>query len=228
MAVFCGIDGCRGGWIAVFVPASGPAGAWAELHSRWRDIPLSGVTMAAVDMPVGLPDSGPRGCDFQARDILGGARSRVFPHLRRPLLGFIGDYRAANAWAKADGKGISKQAFFILPKIAEIDAWMSPRRQAGVKEAHPELAFAQLGGGKALPSKATEAGLRRRKRLLHRAGFAGLAGLWRSVAGRGVKPDDLLDACVLTLTARRIHAGEAVRLDSGGKDLRGLKMEIWY
>lgn len=226
-AAFCGIDGCRGGWTAVFLPKSGPAWAFAAVYPRWDAIPLRGVDMAAVDMPIGLPDTGRRGCDQQARDLLGKARSRVFLHLRRPLLGFVDDYRAANAWAKKNGKGLSVQAFNILPKIREIDEWISPRRQAALREAHPELAFARLNGGEALPSKATPEGLRQRKRLLRAAGFVGLDDMLRAVRGRGAKPDDLLDACVLTLTARRIAGGKAVCLDSGARDRRGLKMEIW-
>lgn len=227
-AVFCGIDGCRGGWVAVFLPKSGPAGAWAAVYPRWNDIPFAGLAMAAVDMPIGLPDTGPRHCDQAARELLGKARSRVFLHLRRPLVGFVDDYKAANAWAKADGKGLSVQAFNILPKILEIDGWIAPKRQAHIKEAHPELAFARLNGGAALPSKATPLGLRARKRLLREAGFLGLADMLRALKGRGAKSDDLYDACVLTLTARRILKGKAVCLDSGTKDGRGLRMEIWY
>ncbi len=189
---------------------------------------MKGLAVAAVDMPIGLPATGPRHCDQEARDLLGAARSRVFLHLRRPLLGFAHDYQAANQWAKKDGKGLSVQAFHILPKIREIDEWIAPRRQARLKEAHPELAFARLNGGDPLPSKATPLGLRARKRLLRDAGFVGLDGMLREVKGGGAKPDDLLDACALTLTARRIAAGKAICLDSGARDRRGLKMEIWY
>jgi predicted RNase H-like nuclease len=227
-AVFCGIDGSRGGWTAVFLPRARHADAWAAVYPCWNAIPLTGVAMAAVDMPIGLPATGRRGCDQQARDLLGKARSRVFLHLRRPLLGFVDDYKAANAWAKKDGKGLSVQAFHILPKIREIDAWIAPKDQARLKEAHPELAFARLNGGEALPSKATPKGLRLRKRLLRAAGFVGLDDMLRAVQGRGAKADDLLDACVLTLTARRVAGGNAACLDSGARDERGLKMEIWY
>ena len=227
-AVFCGIDGCRGGWVAVFLPKSGPAGAWAEIHSGWESLQFDGLAAAAVDMPIGLPDTGLRGCDMQARELLGAARSRVFPHLRRPLLGLVGDYRGANAWAKRDGKGISKQAFNILPKIKQIDDRIAPDDQARIKEAHPELAFARLNGGEPLTSKATDRGLRARARLLRAAGFAGVEAMWRVVKGRGVKRDDLYDACVLALTAQRIARGKAVCLGSGKRDARGLKMEIWY
>jgi len=251
-AVFCGIDGCRGGWVAVFLPKSGPAHAWVQVHSRWAGLPIGEVAVAAVDMPIGLPATGSRGCDMLARDLLGAARSRVFPHLRRPLLRFIGDWRAASEWAKRDGKGISKQAFNILPKIAEIDDWIAPADQARVREAHPELAFARLNRGVALPSKATQAGLRVRRHLLRAAGFTGLDALWRAVKAQGkvhgkargktqgkaegkaegrpggVRPDDLYDACVLAITARRIARGRGACLDSGSRDPRGLKMEIWW
>lgn len=205
-----------------------PSRAVAGVYPSWNALPLADAAVAAVDMPIGLPDSGARVCDRKARDLLGAARSRVFPHLRRPLLRHLGDYRAANAWAKSDGKGISKQAFNILPKIKQVDDCVVPRDQARIKEAHPELAFARLNGGKPLPSKATPKGLRARKRLLRAAGFTGLDGLWRRVAGKGAKPDDLYDACVLTLTARRIAEGRGICLDSAGRDRRGLKMEIWY
>lgn len=238
--VFCGIDGSRGGWVAVFLPPAGPSRAWAGVYARWSDIPLDGIEMAAVDMPIGLPVTGSRGCDMQARGLLGAARSRVFPHLRRPLLRFIGDWRAASEWAKRDGKGISKQAFNILPKIAEVDRWIAPRRQARVREAHPELAFARLNRGVPLPSKATADGIMARRRLLRIAGFTGLGAVWRAVKAQGTaegkaeerpggaKPDDLYDACVLALTARRIAQGRGACLDSGSRDPRGLKMEIWY
>ena len=212
----------------VLLPGGKPSRAIAQVYPRWDALPLADVALAAVDMPIGLPDTGARVCDAKARALLGAARSRVFPHLRRSLLGFLDDYPAANAWAKRDGKGLSKQAFFILPKIAEIDANIASKDQQRIKEAHPELAFARLNGGKPLVSKATAEGLRARERLLRAAGFTGLDGLWRGVAGKGAKPDDLYDACVLTLTALRIARGKAVCLDSFARDSRGLKMEIWY
>jgi predicted RNase H-like nuclease len=236
-----GIDGCRAGWIVVHGSArAGPVEA--AIAPDWCTVMDRRFAMAAVDMPIGLPDAGARHCDRAARDLLGWPRMlSVFLHLRRPLLDFA-DYPAANEWARADGKGLSKQAWFLLPKIAEIDRWITPRRQARLREAHPELIFRALNGGTALAeSKKTRAGHRQRRALLERAGFADI-GSWLErltpAFRRGhAAPDDLLDAYACCWTARRLAAGRAVHVtghvashDDGQvwRDSRGLLMEICY
>ena len=53
------------------------------------------------------------------------------------------------------GKGISKQAFAIAPKIAEVDEVMRDRvggAGPAVREVHPELLFWALNGRKAMES----------------------------------------------------------------------------
>ena len=60
MTVVAGIDGCRGGWLMVRRdPASGRMDF--VIFEHWADLP--DAEMIAVDMPIGLPDSGERGCD---------------------------------------------------------------------------------------------------------------------------------------------------------------------
>ena len=44
------------------------------------------------------------------------------------------------------GKAFSKQAFGILPKIRELDRFMTSPLQEWVREAHPEVVFSVLGG----------------------------------------------------------------------------------
>jgi len=232
-----GIDGCRAGWIAVRRAATGGASE-AIIARSWSEAMARRFRMAAVDMPIGLPDSGPRLCDSEARRKLGWPRMlSVFLHLRRPLLTFD-TYAPANDWARADGKGLSKQAWFLLPKIAEIDAWITPGRQSRLREAHPELIFQALNGGKPLTDgKKTPTGHRRRRRLLERAGFADI-GTWLDrltpAFRRGeAAPDDLLDAYACCWTAGRLLDGTAVRLTGCGdrpsrRDGRGLVMEICY
>jgi len=184
--------------------------------------------MVAVDMPIGLPEGGRRGCDLPARALLPAARrSSVFLDLRRPLLAFT-DYKAANAWAKADGKGLSKQAWNILPRIADLDSWITPARQKHVRESHPELVFMRLGGGALLPPKRLPEGLAARRRVLLGHGLAGLDDLAAGLRRRDAAADDLYDAAALALTAARIAAGKGKRIGGDVRDARGLRMEIWY
>jgi predicted RNase H-like nuclease len=230
MTVVAGIDGCRGGWLMVRrTPESGRTDF--VIFERWADLPAA--DMIAVDMPIGLPDSGERGCDRLARRLLGKRRSSVFLGLRRPLLDFP-DYPSANEWAKSDGKGLSKQAWFLLDKIREIDGAITPEDQARIRETHPELAFLALKGGPLDHPKKTPAGQAERIELLEAAGFGPIQPRLDLLGPERAQPDDLLDACALALAAERMLAGEAKRLpadpprDAPPRDARGLAMEIWY
>lgn len=241
MTIVAGVDGCRGGWLMVW-RAIGPEGttsaAEVAVCQRWRDLPAADTV--AVDMPIGLPESGRRGCDMAARAHLGPRRSSVFLDLRRPLLGFA-DYASANAWAKADGAGLSKQAWNLLPKIRELDAAMTPEAQERVRETHPELVFARLNGGPMAEAKRTAGGVAARRALLESAGFDRLDDMLASLDRRLAAPDDLYDACALAWCAGRMAAGRAKRLpaeaeplldvprlDAPDLDARGLRMEIWF
>ncbi|MCC6467703.1 MAG: DUF429 domain-containing protein [Alphaproteobacteria bacterium] len=220
-----GVDGCRAGWLLVRL---GPGGAArVDIVDRFNGLPLRGLAMVAVDMPIGLPDTGARECDAMARALLQPERrSSVFLHLRRPLLGYS-DYPAANAWGKRDGKGISKQAWNILPRIAELDAWMTPARQRRVRESHPEVIFIGLNGGAPLPRKRTSEGLAVRRAVLLRHGLAGIDALAAGLPRRGgAALDDLYDAAALALAARRFAAGRGREL-GGQRDSRRLRMAIW-
>ena len=223
----CGIDGCPAGWVVVAFADDGTPDF--TIIERIDPVVISGAAMTYIDMPIGLPESGYRGCDRAARELLGSARSRVFLGLRRPLLDRRGDYPAANAWAKADGKGLAKQAFFILPKIAEIDAIMTPARQRRFRESHPELVFRRLNGGTALVSKHTPEGLKARRDILVRHGFDELDAWLKTLQRKRAQADDLFDACVLALAANKATQGTARRVKSPAvRDARGLRMNIWF
>jgi len=200
------------------------------LFSAWSELPLSRLAAVAVDMPIGLAEEGRRSCDRLARaELPVGRKSSVFATPARPMLA-LPDYAAANAWGKRRlGRGLAKQAWYLIPKLKELDRALAPEDQARVFEAHPELAFRRLVGPASLPPKRRLEGRAARVALLQQAGFRdpeAWFGLWPR---RLVQPDDLLDAAVLWLTARRIALGRAQRLPAlPERDARGLDMAIWY
>ena len=187
--------------------------------------------LIAVDMPIGLIDSGRRPCDILARQRLGRHRaSSVFAPPRRPMLQFD-TYDEANNWGKAQGLGsgggLSKQAWNLIPKIRQIDEWIDPQKQRFVREAHPELAFQRLNKGETLAPKRSPLGQSTRIGLLDGAHIVAPSAL-PQIKSSVAKMDDILDAAVLAWTATSMADGTATCLTSSPKkDARGLHMEIW-
>ena len=166
---------------------------------------LAGV---GIDMPIGLPAvPGPRACDVAARRVLGGRRSTVFPAPARCFLG--------RPWEEV--RGLSKQAFHLLPKIAEVDALVDPSVQDRVFEVHPELAFARLTGAVLVDPKRTAAG---------RAARVAALGLPSVPRLRGAAVDDVLDALAVWHSTVAIVNGQANAVGDGARDERGLEMVI--
>lgn len=235
-----GADGCPAGWLAVSVPRGSPDRAEAHIvPADW----LRGLSSAvAVDIPVGLmdqPEDGPRPADAAARrflarhnvDRVAGVGSRVFPsptraHLR--ILAAGGSYADLLGHFRK-GQHISKQCYMICPKVIEIDALCRAAPDGPIRESHPEIGFTRLAG-RTLPSKHRPEGLMARQALLSEAGF----DLNRLTAGlptgrRHWALDDLLDACVLALTAQRIARGTHAGLPNlTDRDSHGLRRVIHY
>ena len=203
------------------------AGTWRSVQARLTE---PGVAMIAVDMPIGLAESGQRACEPAARKLLpAGRKSSVFTPPRRYMRD-CRDWAEANARGKAtEGKGLSHQAWNIAHKIFEIDACLAPAEQGRVIEAHPELIFHRRNGGTPLPSKKTSEGREARLALLRANGLAA-SDHWFALFPRSqVARDDYLDAAACLMLARDRLAGRALRLpETPERDSRGLAMEIWY
>ena len=233
----CGVDGCKNGWIAVTVSATGDLRPEVAVSPRFSAL-IDGLAVIAVDMPIGLPErAGPggRGPETLARARLGERQSSVFSVPSRAAVA-CEDYREACRVALLTSdppRKVSKQAFFLFPKIREIDDLLraSPDLAARVFEVHPELAFWRLNGEQpaALPKKLKssphEPGLQLRREILVRYGYPE-AFLARPPKGAGA--DDLIDAAVNALMARRILTGEATPFpDPPLRDAHGLPLAIW-
>lgn len=228
-----GVDGCAGGWFVVLLDVRSGS-MHGRLSRTFAEILRSpeAPRVIAVDMPIGLLDHavpGGRLCDQEARRLLGRPRSSsVFSPPVRAALG-AEDYRSAHAvnTVSSDANvGLSKQAYGILPKIAEVDRALKPSVQTRVHEAHPELAFAEMNGGVPLSrGKREGSGQLERSELLRREGL----DVTHDLKGAdGAALDDVLDAVALSWSARRIADGRGQRVpDRPPKDSRGLRMEIW-
>jgi len=226
-----GVDGCRGGWIAV---------RWAEtvthhLCRSFAEVMAMEAHVIAVDMPIGFPQGSGRLAEREARSLLGERQSSVFAVPSRAAV-MCADYAqacSANLASSDPPKKVSKQIFHIFPKMREVDRLMTPELQARVFEVHPELAFWAMNGSKPLPlpkklkGRPHEPGLALRRALLVAAEFplAALPEARYRAADAGA--DDLLDACACAWSARRIADGHATRFPSSPPlDARGLRMEI--
>jgi predicted RNase H-like nuclease len=99
------------------------------------------------------------------------------------------------------GKGISKQTWHLVPKIAEVEAWFVGA-PCPVYEVFPEAAFGAMVGCVVAERKRSRDGEEIRRRALDAQGVAPPARL------SGVGRDDLLDACAVAWSARRLAHGE--------------------
>lgn len=232
---YIGIDGCRAGWFCVILDGEG--------HGSWRlatDARVLGelaatAECALIDIPIGLLDSGPEGrrCDREARRRLGrGRAASVFAAPARPTLAAADYADALRRNRAATGRGLSRQAWNLVPKIREVDALLreQPALRGVLRESHPELCFQALHGGRAMRhNKKQPAGRWERLAVLSRhlpscrtLFDAALDALPR----RAVAADDILDAMACVLVARSGYGHYQTLPSQPPRDGQGLAMEI--
>lgn len=219
-----GVDGCRDGWVAVFLRAGRFAGAMRADSVLKIAAANPEVAVIAVDIPIGIPDAGAREADGAARAFLRGGGSSVFTTPSRAVL-LAGTHAEASALARqTTGRGVTRQSYGLRGRILELDelAGSDPR----IIEVHPEICFRALAGERLRHGKRTWNGLRERMRLLASAGIElpdrlGEAGT--------AAADDVLDAAASAWTAVRFARGEARSLpEQMPRDVRGRPVAIWY
>jgi predicted RNase H-like nuclease len=137
-----GVDGCRGQWLAAV--SDGAHVSWL-LVPTMRDLyDNRALTVIAIDVPIGLPESGRRACDNQARAALGARGSSVFAAPVRAVLGCATYAEARTVLAALAGPSMSAQAFGIVRAVRDVDGCVGPGDDDRVVETHPELAFLML------------------------------------------------------------------------------------
>jgi len=210
MAAVLGVDGCGAGWVGALLTGTtidvvvAPCIEALVATACAREPSLAAV---AIDMPIGLPDGPPRLADLLARQRLpAGRKSSVFPAPTRLATAQPTHVEASAANREATGGiGLSIQAFHLVPKILEVDAFVRLEHGFVVVEAHPEVSFASIDPASVVPAKRSTVGARTRSDALRRAGLEPPA----YQRGQGYAVDDLLDACAVAWTAARVAAGEA-------------------
>ena len=223
--IVAGADGCRTGWVICRRASDGSLNI-AVVKTLAEA--CEGLSVLAVDMPIGLVDEPRpgRACEREARALLPGKTSSVFPTPCRPALGCT-THTEANALSKTLGVGLTQQTFHLFPKMREVDELMRGNEalHSIVHEAHPELAFARMNDGKpVLSRKRRPEGFAERLELLARHGFP-----WEPRSLPGAARDDVLDAMAVCRTALLIAQGTATRLGpEHGRDRYGLPMNIWF
>jgi predicted RNase H-like nuclease len=202
---------------------------WIVVHDRRATVhpdfaavlaALPDDAVVALDMPIGLVDEhepGGRDVDRAARVQLGPKRSSVFSAPPRCALG-----ARTLPEARRHGARLTLQTLNLLPRIEDVDRVMTPDLQSRVFEVHPELSFAAMNGEDPVRApKRSATGSNERRALLERAGVI----VPERPAGAAL--DDLLDACALAWSARRVACGIARRVpDRPARDARGLRIEL--
>ncbi len=231
-----GVDGCRLGWLCVELAGERATATVspdvADVWGRYHDADL-----IFIDVPIGLWDSGPqqRTCDHRARQILGPRRSSVFTPPLRPSLEFTSYADASAHNHRLSGRKLSRQAWGIVPKIKEVDHFLSGHQAAHgvVREVHPEVLFWSLNGREPMShAKKKPQGRCEREQLLLRYCPEALQ-VMRDVRARFLKrevaDDDVLDALVAAVCARICAGGNMTTFPARPEvDPQGLPMEMVY
>lgn len=226
-----GLDGCRAGWVLARFDAEPEL----ELISDLQELKGKKADQIWIDVPIGLSEYGYRDCDLELRSALGRRASSVFfAPIRKAV--YADSYREACTQSHdVMGKKISVQAWNICGKIREVDAFLqlNPDYQSLMFESHPEWAFVRLNKGKPLTHKKKEAaGFIERLEILE-SYHPKLTSAVEEFLGRHprkkVLPDDVLDALVLAVHAKRSQVTEVHSFPSPVPvDATGLKMAIYF
>jgi predicted RNase H-like nuclease len=222
-----GVDSCKSGWIGIAL-SEGAVSAYTatEIDGLVEEAAAGGpVAVVAVDIPIGLPDTGRRQADVLARKAVGPRWPSVFMTPVRPALEAADYATAADLSRRLSGEGISSQAFALQAKILQVDRWVrdTPHR---VVEVHPEASFAELARAALQSRKSSWAGAILRRRLLAGAGINLPDDL--GLAGEKAAVDDVLDAAAAAWTALRVLRGQARSTPSPPELFNdGLPSAIW-
>ena len=232
MSVVCGVDSCKQGWIVIAHDLHSDDYSWRLCLSVQEIVSFRPThQVIAIDIPIGLPDAGPRDCDLKARRLLGHPRGcSVFPAPIQAVLSANSYEGACEKRYRVDGKKMSCQAWSIVKKVKDVDHFL--RIKSGHREkfyeVHPEVSFYCLAGERPpLHSKKAALGQDERRKLLEPLFGQHLQSALKERKKLGSEVDDILDAFVAVWTAKRIFLGISKAIPTEWpNDTFGLPMRI--
>ena len=225
-----GADGCRGGWIACILDHGDlRLERYASLEALVEAYPEFDAFL--IDMAIGLRSSKDQSRpDGLAREELGSKASSVFPIPCRQAVYAATEEEQKQANIKVLGKSLAKQTIGIIPKIRELDEFLTvhPEYKNRILESHPEVAFARLNGSVVMSRKKEYPGLSERagilKRYLPGKDFSSMRDKAKELK---CNPDDLLDAVCLAVTAALAAGGMCETIpEEPEQDENGLEMKL--
>jgi predicted RNase H-like nuclease len=199
-----GVDLARGGWAVVVLEDKRIVDAF-RCDSFAAALRVEAVVIG-VDIPIGIPEAGPRPADVAARRFVGPRASSVFTTPIRPVLEAPSYAEARRIATELTGKSVAAQTYALANRILEVDEYASANER--VIEVHPELSFRELAK-RPLASKHRTEGLVERRSLLEEAGIELPTSVPR------IAEPDLLDAAIAAWSALRYARNEAVPLPEG-------------
>lgn len=231
------MDGCQTGWMSVEISSGYLKRAliFPSIDDLW--IKYSKAKIILIDMPIGLLEKGekPRRADKAARQLLTRKRSSsVFPIPCRSAV-YAENYEKANEISRLKtGKGVSKQSWNISPKIRELDHFLlkNIKLKDIIIESHPEVCLTALAGGNPMSHyKRTEDGYSERIRTLKRFQENIKVFVEEQLDlfdNKETDRDDLVDACVLAISASLGQSNLRFLPANYDIDSKGLPMRMAY
>lgn len=228
MSNFIGLDACRMGWCGVGQEKGQLFwGCYQSLEALCKDHP--DLQRILIDIPIGLSSKNfTRTVDTKARTHLNKRKSSIFTPPCREALYAKNYQEALRINRQITDKGLSIQAYNIGIKIEAVDKWFAQNHQnIKIYEAHPELCFKSCNNKQDLVhSKHNKLGLEERQNLVFTLDN-NLKPIYKNFLNnykrQDVKPDDILDAMILYLTAKQKSlkgVSDNNNIDETGKPVR--------
>ena len=244
---YWGIDSCTCGWFCAGLGKRGEYDCLVahDIKDAHQQIKERGGKIALIDIPIGLPKATiTRECDVMARERIGKRHPCVFPVLCREAMTAYreGDGDVEDAKWRADkknrdktGKSLSPPGWGIVPKIAEVDAFVQSDKQNILREVHPEVCFWALKGEPLTPGKKSEPAMVEERRQILNQSRVLPCDAWeivqkvrREYTAQQVAKDDILDALAAAVTAKLGEANGYKTLPKNPPKDGHLPMEMVY